>query len=347
MANAAMASQKWAVVTSYVETLLELIEDLGLSRQELLKAVNVNPEQLADQEFRLPVSTLLDMFTVIAEKTGALDIGLRMGVTIKPKSYGLLGYVLMFSRTIREGIKSTMGYGRIAFDVGEIVIIDHGDTTEIALHPHCEEFVQSSFLIDAKLAGWISISKMVSVEYHAPIKVCLTYAEPDNTELIQKVFGDNVHYCAEQNSIHFATQWLDQPFVHADKLMLERLLGEAQQLLDSLGSDQTIAVLVKKDIATLLGQGSANAENIANRMQMTRRTLQRRLSAEGAQFQDLLQEVRHKMALSHLRNMDLSILEIALLLGYTDHSSFTKAFKSWHTISPLEFRKNRSGASIS
>ncbi len=340
MLNKSPINDSWTVVGAYIETVLETIEGLGIPRAAILQKVGMAPDQLFDRDSYLPVSLMMDMFSAASEVTPIEDIGLHVAANIKPKSFGLLGYISMFSRTIGEGIETAISYGHIGYNLGEIKFIDLDNSAALYLHPHCEEFAKNRQLIDAKIGGLISMSKFELAEYHPPIKVCFSYPEPEDLTLLHEMLGENIDFDEPFSSIHFSKQWMSLPFVHADSDMRKRVCGDAQQLIQALGKSNSITVQVKKKIIALLPLQKANASLIADELHMTRRTLQRRLHAEGTHFHSLLQEARSQMALLHLRNSDLSILEVALLLGYTDHSSFTKAFKQWQKITPIEFRSS-------
>ena len=127
-------------------------------------------------------------------------------------------------------------------------------------------------------------------------------------------------------------------------MMYRQLTEQADKYLRSLYQQDDIAAQLKRKLADLLARGEANADAACRALRLSRRTLQRRLKAEKTSFQRILREVRAELAVNYLSDARLRILEIAMLLGYSNLSSFTTAFKSWYDLPPAEYRQKFLGA---
>lgn len=121
--------------------------------------------------------------------------------------------------------------------------------------------------------------------------------------------------------------------------MYRQLTEQAEKYLKSLYSQDDIAGELKRKLADLMAQGEANADSACRALRLSRRTLQRRLKAEKTSFQKVLREVRAVLAVNYLCDRRLKSLEIAMLLGYSNISTFTTAFKSWYNMPPAEYRE--------
>jgi AraC-like DNA-binding protein len=121
--------------------------------------------------------------------------------------------------------------------------------------------------------------------------------------------------------------------------MRRHLTDQVEKYLKSLNSKDNIVEQLKGRLADLLACGEANADYACRAMKLSRRTLQRRLKAEKTSFQKVLQEVRAELAVRYLSDRRLKALEVAMLLGYSNFSSFTTAFKSWYNMPPAEYRQ--------
>lgn len=121
--------------------------------------------------------------------------------------------------------------------------------------------------------------------------------------------------------------------------MYRQLTEQAAKSLRALSSQDDIASELKRKLADLMAQGEANADAACRALRLSRRTLQRRLRAEKTSFQKVLQEVRSVLAINYLSDERLKSMEIAMLLGYSNISTFTTAFKSWYDIPPVEYRQ--------
>jgi len=121
--------------------------------------------------------------------------------------------------------------------------------------------------------------------------------------------------------------------------MYRQLTEQAETYLRSLYNQDDIAGELKRKLADLMACGEANADAACRALKLSRRTLQRRLKAEKTSFQKVLQEVRAVLAVNYLSDERLKSLEIAMLLGYSNISTFTTAFKSWYDMPPATYRQ--------
>ena len=121
--------------------------------------------------------------------------------------------------------------------------------------------------------------------------------------------------------------------------MYGQLIEQAERYLRSLYAQDNYAAQLKRKLVELLAAGEANADAACRALKLSRRTLQRRLKAEKTSFQIVLREVRAVLAVNYLRDKRLKALEVAMLLGYSNISSFTTAFKSWYDMPPAEYRQ--------
>ena len=121
--------------------------------------------------------------------------------------------------------------------------------------------------------------------------------------------------------------------------MYRQLTDQAERYLRALYNQDDIAAELKRKLADLMARGEANADAACRALKLSRRTLQRRLQAEKTSFQKVLREVRAVLAVNYLSDARLKSLEIAMLLGYSNISTFTTAFKSWYSLPPAEYRQ--------
>ena len=130
-----------------------------------------------------------------------------------------------------------------------------------------------------------------------------------------------------------------KPLTGYNEHMYRQLTEQAEKYLRSLNAGDNIAAQLKRRLADLMACGEANADAACRALKLSRRTLQRRLKAEKTSFQKVLQEVRRELSIRYLRDTRLRGLDIAMLLGYSNISSFTSAFKSWYDMPPAEYRQ--------
>ncbi len=129
------------------------------------------------------------------------------------------------------------------------------------------------------------------------------------------------------------------------RIMYRQFTEHAEKYLKSLNRDDSLVNQLKRMLTDLMACGEANADAACRALKLSRRTLQRRLKAERTSFQKVLTEVRAELAVRYLSDRRLKSLEVAMLLGYSNLSSFTTAFKSWYDMPPAAYREKILGAS--
>ncbi len=128
--------------------------------------------------------------------------------------------------------------------------------------------------------------------------------------------------------------------------MYRQFTEHAEKYLKSLSQSDTVVVQLKRMLTDLMVAGEANADAACRALKLSRRTLQRRLKAEKTSFQKVLNEVRAELAVRYLSDKRLKSLEVAMLLGYSNLSSFTTAFKSWYDMPPAAYREKILGPDL-
>ena len=173
------------------------------------------------------------------------------------------------------------------------------------------------------------------------VKANFTYPQPQDTSQLEAIFGRSISYNQPYSSLFFDSAALDYQILKQDYQHGPDLNKPFSELFedDQIG-DEFLANL-KSYMMHRLPKGEVSIDNLASQMNISRRTLQRRLSDRDTNFLHVLQEVRSRMALRYLSDNRLGITEIAFLLGYADQGSFSSAFKSWQGMSPRDFRRQR------
>ncbi|RSR46927.1 helix-turn-helix domain-containing protein, partial [Acinetobacter baumannii] len=165
------------------------------------------------------------------------------------------------------------------------------------------------------------------------------HERPENVQPYEEYFGCPVLFEQPVALMRFDKEILSLPLKNSDAALVAILEKHADKLLASLPHIDEITDQVRKQIAYLLHQGEPTIEQLAERLNYSRRTLQRRLTEAGTNFRKELNTVRYELAKSYLKDLRLQIVEIALLLGYAEHSPFTRAYKEWSGKTPQQARE--------
>lgn len=173
-----------------------------------------------------------------------------------------------------------------------------------------------------------------------PIKAKLVeFSYPmGNVKTLEAYFGCRIRTDAKRNRLTLYRSDLDRPFLSYNEELLEILTPALDRTLDEQHSSCTIMETVKWIIKQNLAGGLIDMQSVARDLNISERTLQRRLTAEGTSFKQVLSEARHELALNYLTNPLLDMKEIAFLVGYEDQNSFYRSFRAWEGETPSNWR---------
>jgi AraC-like DNA-binding protein len=175
----------------------------------------------------------------------------------------------------------------------------------------------------------------------APIEVQFRHPAPDYAGEHQRIFRTRVRFEAERDAVVLRARDLDLALTNPDPRLCSILDRHAQKLLEGLPQVAAFSARVRELCAGMLKDGTANAARIAQSLQMSDRTLRRRLREEGTTFDELVDELRRAMAQHCLDHTDMILEEVALMAGYSEAGAFRRAFRRWYGTTPAIYRRER------
>lgn len=266
-------------------------------------------------------------------------MGLQIARLSKPAHVGVLGYLGAACETIGEAFSRFDHYHRLAYDGNDMQITMEDGHIEVSWGTALGKPGQ---LVDETAIGlFIHLIRQLVSPSEAPLsRIRFVNPKPKNTLIYQQFFGCPVEFNAARTAVVFPLELLNIRLHEAD-FMLKRLLqSQADSLLTSLPSPNQFSLNLQQHIVNAVQAGNPSIEAIADKMGLSVRGLQRELKTQGESFQQKLADVREQLAKEYLRDHNLSLTDIALLLGYSEQSAFQRAFKQWTRLTPLQWRQN-------
>ena len=319
-------------------------EAAGLDTNALFHQIELDTRILATDDGRIPGEQLQAFIRLLCEQTGNPILGLETGDFVQPGTYSVLGYITMSCATLGEAVARIAPFEKLVGDMGTTRLAMTGE--EIKLHWTCHytDPLVRPHLVDNVFSSWVNYARWLADNNDAsPSRVCLQRPSPGKEleQAYQRRWHCPVKFGAAEDSVSLKKGLLDTRLRQPDPLLRKTLETHALTQLAALDTDSDLASQVRHSIQQQLVHGITRQDMVAEDLQMTSRTLQRRLSQEGESYQKLLDEVRLKMAEDYLLNSELPIPDIALRLGYSETTSFHRKFKSVKGQTPGEFRASR------
>ncbi|MBT5388313.1 MAG: AraC family transcriptional regulator [Porticoccaceae bacterium] len=334
-----LVDPNWSIYAAPINTLLQVAEQLGVDRNTLLLACGLDESELKIPERRFPVNSYFRLFQLAADTTNDPDFGLRVGRVTYLKGLNLQLYLSTVCECFRDYLNLIPSSLRLRGDIGQMAAYRTDDQVELRWEPLLPEIGRKRLICDEMLSASVGIFNSLCVMPVAVTKVSFTYSRPQDITKLEETFGRNLSFEQPYSSLFFSRQALDFPILKQDYQDGPDQKHRFRELFeDNDPSDQLLATL-KQSIVQYLPEGGVTIDKLASKLNISRRTLQRRLADRNTNFLHILQEVRSKVALRYLSDERLGITEIAFLLGYADQGSFSSAFKSWHGVSPRDYRR--------
>lgn len=265
-------------------------------------------------------------------------LGLKVGMSLPLQSMNIVALVLVHSSSLRHALSNTVKFQQLVSNSGRFFtesLSDHGiqlvyqvTPSHLAMHPA---------QLDSLFAAFLGLLYRCMPPDRKPSCVELPGTDSSLAEKYEAYFNCRVILGGKQGRVLFDAEMLDVPWEAADPALLRILLGRAEALLKTQGRSETLVDYVA---AAIVAQGftSANCDTVARSLDLSRRTLQRRLAECGSSFRQLLEAVRMQEALEGLADHTLPLVMLAERLGYAEPSAFSHAVRSHFGKAPRALR---------
>ena len=326
------------ILSNSINIVLQAAERLGAERDALVSRAGIDPVLLSSGDNRIEVARFFRLYQLADAATATPDIGLYAGRIAFVNGLNLQLYMSTLCETFREYLNLMPSVLKFVGDIGEVKIRRAGDFIRLEWTPLQPASARQRYLSDAFLVMAAAIVDSLCIRPVPVQRAHFSYAEPQDTSLLRTTFGDNLLFDQDVSCLYFHREALNYPIAHLNYELNAAVTRRLRRLFEEDETDPFLSSL-RRSIVRLLPAGEMTIDTVAGELNVSRRTLQRRLADRDTQFMQVLQEVRVGLAERYLEDERLGITEIAFLLGYTDQGSFSSAFKSWHGVSPREFRQ--------
>lgn len=322
-----------------VQTLVEA----GAHASALLAGTGLTEPELADPDKRVSSLQMLTVLGNAVRLSIGSDIGLRVGLRMHASCYGMLGYALLCSPTMRKAFDTGLRYYRLGSGMLDAEWVASADIAlwrvptvgRLELPDPDPRLLR--VVLDMTLSAWATIFKDVMGPWCVPLRVRFTGPPPAHVDALARAFGCPLEFNQPDDELHYPAAWLERPPQLANPITAAQASNECARLLDELKWESGVTRRVVHELTCIPGR-FPEIEAVASTLCMTSRTLRRKLDAEGTSYSQLLDEVRRALAQDYLRTPTLGIDDIAAALGFGDAASFRRAYKRWTGRSPGEAR---------
>lgn len=309
----------------------------GFDLQRLFADIGMDPAILADPSARIDRRVFIDLMLAVMQQTEDEFMGFGQGYRTRPGTFSMMAHAVINCATLEKAIRRAAHFYQL-FGVEAVARLDKRESEAVILFNvgpvEFHEFITETLVfLSIRFFGWL-IGKPI-----VPMRITLDFPPPPEAEQYKELFPCPVLYGQSRSQIVLDNSYMDMPLVQ-NALSLSRFLKDSlAQLIDgnfhSVGLPAQIRAIISKEY----GNNFPDFQVICEKLNMTPQTLRRRLKEGNTSYQEIKDSIRKDASIYYLSKPDLSIDEIAMLMGFSEASSFHRAFKKWTNKTPSAFRK--------
>lgn len=331
------------VAAGFAKAFMEFAVERGADSQKLIELSRLRPQDVMEADSRIPLTTYIRLMEAGIELCDEPALALLFGAEVSLSDISILGLVCQ-ATTAEEGRCQVNRYARLAIDGGD------GETAhrfefvpedgKVCVRLTSTLFADNPLLTESAFARGVCDGRRVAAatggdtHWPSPKAIRFTHPEPGYRAEYDRIFGVPLEFGSSMNAMLFDEELLSLRLPKTNRYLSGLLKERAEALLEKLENSKSTRGRVESLLIPILHTGEANVETIARKLALSRHTLFRKLKVEGVTFEQLLDELRRKLALEYLNEKNFSVNETAYLLGFSDPAAFSRAFKRWTGTSP-------------
>jgi AraC-like DNA-binding protein len=327
-----------------VRDIVQYVAAQGVDVNCLYNAAGIDSAWLDDPDRQVSGEVLQKLWREAVQKTGDRNLGLHIGEAFDLSAIGIVGYVLLNCQTYGQVLEKLSQYTRL-FSQGVAI---HHRISEGWVQCDCEIVTDvKNYLMDeprqpieSTFAALVTATEQLTGKKLPVQTVWFQHSPVEDCDEHQRIFQTTVEFSQATNRIVFAPNCLDWQVRSANVNLLSVFENHAATMLADQNRTQTYSQKVGQKIAQHLQGEVPTIDAIARSLMVSIRQLQRELQAENTSYQQILDETRKELALQHLNNPEISIHDVAFLLGFSEPSAFHRAFKRWTGQTPKNYRSD-------
>lgn len=324
------------ISTAAASGVVGLIGQCGGDAGRILHAARLNPRDIEHPAGSLGLANYCSLFEQAARQTGVGSFGLRFGMQYRAEQMGALGALVLNSPTLGQALRNLCAYFPAIQEHSSLTLRQEGGLVALAYQIADGRITHRRQDAELSIGLFSAILRRALGPGWAPEEVHFEHLRGAGAGEAAGLLGAPVYYAAPRNALLFRPEALEAPMPGAAPHRLAGLRAELRGRLAAAPGDFT--GIVASAIRGGLAGGDASIACVAAKLGFSRAGLYRRLAAEGADFSALTQRVRREMAEMYVAQPGIAFTDVALLLGYSELSAFSRAFTRWTGLSPARYR---------
>lgn len=333
-----------SISVTLIRTLLDYIGHRGLDTQRYLQQSGFDASLLDNPNNRIELAEYDRLQELAIEFTGDEAMGLHMGDIVSPSAFNVVGHLFMSCATVREALDSFFKYHRIISDCDPSTLEENGEWAHITY-----DYPRSNARLNRVRSEFgptqiVKLSRAFFSSTDLPFALEFEHPQPDYVDEYHRLLGGSIAFNKAATRIIFPAKMLDKKQPHANPPLYELLKDQADRLLTTLNEKDTLAQQIMQLVIEEFQGVKPDMDTVAQRFNISSRSLRRRLKESGYTYGKIIDMAQCDVAKQLFGNHGMTIQEVAYHLGFSDVSSFHRAFKRWTGKTPQQYRDMTRGA---
>jgi AraC-like DNA-binding protein len=322
-------------LSSWGLLIAKALKDYGIDPLPFFKEAGLDPQKMHEARERYSTKSLQQLWRLAVDATDDSSFGLKVAQHWHPTTFCALGYAWLASKNLKDAMERAVRYSHAVSDMVDLSLQKAGGAYKLSIEyiDYGLEPVPES--VDAAIASIVVMTREAYCEEINPVLVILPRKKPGNARTFSEFFHSPIEYEAKECSLLFNEEEIEKPLPTANAelaLMTDKVIEDYLASLDQ----NVFTMQVKSKLIDRLPSGIATEQNIANALNISPSTLKKKLDEDGSTFTEILDETRHELANKYIKEGEISLEEIAFLLGFTDPDKFRSVLEQWKIGSSIE-----------
>jgi AraC-like DNA-binding protein len=332
-----------STLANWVKAICRAADAAGCDSAALLEQAGINLRALDSPTARCPLNHSLNLWRIAVAATGDPAFGIKVASHVRPTTFHALSYGISASSTLREAFERAQRYRHLGTDAVEYRFQQVGSEYHMIVDPVADLPDET---IDAIVGSFLRMCRSLAGREYSPLRIEFRRPRPAKIDDFQSVLRTPLIFDAPETRMVFDRDSIERPLDGGNPELARHNDAIALQYLSQLERDN-IQARVCEVLTHRLAQGEPSQEQVAEMLNMSSRTLQRKLGDAGITYKEVLNETRHTLALAYLSAPRHTVSDVTFLLGFSAGSCFTRAFRRWTGQSPSAWRSNSAARRLS
>ena len=334
MSRATGAATTPTAAATQLRAFTDALERLGYDVAAMLARVGLRQSELADPDAVVPCAALDQVVRAACEARRTANLGAHLAMATPIGAYPLLDYLVVTSDDVGSALEQLVRYMHLTEPPFTLRLVED-DVVRLIVEPGTNPFI-------TQYMSALTVRHLrTETERRLRVSFVSLMVEPDDERDLERLLECPVRAPSMWSGVEFPRDAMPVPLRRRDSVLHRVLEGHAAERVPRGGSpeDRTAVASVRAILQSRLSRGVPSIDVVARQLATAPRTLQRRLSAEGVTYQQIVDWTRREGAERLLADASLAVGEIGYLLGFSEPSAFHRAFKRWHQMTPQEYRQ--------